>query len=595
MTIERLYDLLVLVNPGFWMMLAGCAAPFLRSPAARAVALIGGPAVALVSLVLSPGWGLDLATLDFLNLRLVLYRVDSLSFVFALAFGIAGLLQGIYSLHRTEPMQDTAGLLYAGAAMGATLVGDIFSLFLFWEVTAVASAALLLAQRTDAAYRATLRYLVFQLASGLLLIAGAVIIYSDAGVSTFTGMAGIAAPPVVGALSLDQPGALWVFVAFGLKAAFPLAHVWLTDGYPRASETGAVVLSAFTTKLAVYALARCFAGEPALIWIGAVMAVFPVLLAVLENDIRKVIAWSLVAQVGFMVCAVGIGSQLALNGAAAHAFASCIYQSLLFMGAGAVMLRTGETGASRLGGLHRTMPYTALFSVVGGASLAAFPLFSGFPVKSFTLSAAEYAAPMVIWVMLMFGSAGAILHGGLRAPFLTFFGTDSGLRPREAPFNMLLAMGVAAFLCVWIGMDPSWLYSILPYPELAQEYLAHDLWTSRHVVMQLQLLAFGALGFFLLRSRNLFPAERPSIVPDVDWLWRRAIPALAGWLRPAVAFAGSAVSSVIRRSATGVLGQVIEILAPAKALSRKVPLDATAVLSVCVLVLVLIVADLAVN
>jgi len=314
--------------------------------------------------------------------------------------------------------------------------------------------------------------------------------------------------------------------------------------------------------------------------------------AVVENDLRKVLAWSLVAQVGIMVCAVGIGTQLALNGAAAHAFASCIYQALLFMGAGAVLFRTGETGADRLGGLHRTMPYTALFSAAGAASLAALPLTSGFAVKSFTLSAAEYAGPTAVWLLLMFGSAGAIVHGGLKAPYLTFFGADSGLRPKEAPFNMLLAMGAAAFLCVWIGADPSWLYSILPYPELAGEYLANDLWTARHVVMQLQLLAFGALAYFLLRNRRLYPFERPSVIPDIDWLWRRGAPAIERALRPAVALTGAASTGVIRRLRAGVDRMLTEALVPSRLVSRKFPLDATAVLSACILVLVLIVSDL---
>lgn len=595
MTIERILELLLLVNPGLWMILAGCAAPFLRDPVSRAIALIGGPGAALVCLVSAPDWGLDLATLEYLGLRLVLYRVDSLSFIFALAFGVAGVLQGIFALHRRAPMQDAAGLLYGGAAMAATLVGDLFSLFLFWEITALASAVLVLARRTEAAHGAALRYLIAQLLSGLLLAAGAIIVYADTGASSFTGIAGFAAPPVVGALSLEQPGALWVFAAFGLKAAFPLAHPWLTDAYPRASETGAVVLSAFTTKLAVYALARCFAGEPSLIWIGGVMAVFPVVFVVLEPDVRKVLAWSLVAQVGVMVCAVGIGSQLALNGAAAHAFASCIYQSLLFMGAGAVLLRTGGTGPGSIGGLHRTMPWTTLFMLAGAASLAALPLTAGFVVKSFTLSAAEYAGPTAVWMMLMFGSAGAILHGGLKAPYMTFFGEDSGLRPKEAPFNMLLAMGSAAFLCVWIGVDASWLYSLLPYPELAREYLAQDLWTSRHVVSQLQLLAFGALVFFFLRQRRLYPAAAPGVVLDVDWLWRRGAPALGRLVLPVVAASASSIRKMIQSAGQFVLGQAQDSFTPSGPMSRKLPLDATAVLSVCILVLVLIVSGMAVS
>jgi multicomponent Na+:H+ antiporter subunit D len=586
MTIDTLLVWLAAVNPGLFMMAAGVAAVAARGGPARVACLVGGPLVALAALLFAE-LGLDLATVDVMGLRLVLYRVDSLSFVFALAFALAGVLQGVYSLHRADPLQDASGLIYAGAAMAGVLAGDIFTLFIFWELTALASAALLFAQRTEAAYRAGLRYLVFQLVSGLLLLSGAMILNGATGASTFVEMAGFGAPPLVGALGLHQPGAVLILLAFGVKAAFPLLHTWLPDAYPRASETGAVILSAFTTKLAVYALARCFAGEDALVWIGLVMAIFPLALAVREDDLRRVLAYSLINQVGMMVCAVGVGSQLALNGAAAHAFASVIYQTLLFMALGAVLLRTGTANASELGGLHRTMPHTTLACMVGSASIAAAPLAAGFVAKSLSFSAVEGAYPEWVNLLLLAASAGVTALAALRLPYAAFFAADSGRRPQEAPFNMLLAMGLSAFLTLSIGLEPGWLFALLPYPELALDYLAHDLWTFRHVLEQVQLIGFAALAFFLLKDRGLLPAETAGSVADIDWLWRRGVSALGRRTARARAWMAAALG----RGLVGLRGRANPaagaVLAPGGGWSRRAPLEATAVAAGLVLAAVL--------
>ena len=273
-----------------------------------------------------------------------MYRVDNLNFIFGVAFLIAATLNGIYALHQDSILEDSSALIYAGAAIAATFVGDFITLFVFWELTAISSVFLILKTGTRAAFGAAMRYLVIQVLSGALLLYGAVHLFAVTGDMSLR------------SLELGVDAGTWVLLAaFGIKAAFPLMHNWLQDSYPRATVVGAVVLSAFTTKLAVYVLARVFAGEHLLIWIGAVMTVFPVFFAVIENDLRKVLAYSLNNQVGFMVCAIGIGSELAINGAAAHAFVHIIYKALLFMSMGAVLYRTGTTKASELGGLFLSL------------------------------------------------------------------------------------------------------------------------------------------------------------------------------------------------------------------------------------------------
>ncbi len=588
--LDALLEMMAHTNPGLVMMAAGLVMFFVRGYMPRAIVLVGGPALTLATLLASGEWGVDLATIDAFGLTLSLYRIDSLSFIFGLAFIIAAALGGVYSLHREDPTQDASGLIYAGAAIGATFSGDLITLFIFWELTAVSSVFLIWARRTPEAYASGLRYLIIQLVSGLMLIAGAALYHRATGMIGFTEMGEVGELPVVSAIDITQPGAWLILAAFGVKAAFPLIHSWLQDSYPNATETGAVVLSAFTTKLAVYALARCFAGLDILIWIGAIMTVFPVFFAVIENDLRKVLAYSLNNQVGFMVCAVGIGGELALNGAAAHAFAHIIYKSLLFMSMGAVMLRVGSTKASEIGGLHRTMPYTTIFCLIGAASISAVPFFSGFAAKSMTMSAVGDAHMIWIWLMLLFASAGVLEHSGIKIPFCAFFGHDRGKRPEEAPFNMLLAMGVASAFCIGVGVAPRWLYELLPYRDTAIDYLNHDLWTPTHLVTQFQLLAFAALAFILIKRYALYPEEEPGVILDAEWTWRRAGPGVVGAIGAALMSLETALGRTFAASSSWLRERMSQTFAPARGVSQRIPLSATAIWSAFLLAAVLLIA-----
>jgi multicomponent Na+:H+ antiporter subunit D len=300
-------------------------------------------------------------------------------------------------------------------------------------------------------------------------------------------------------------------------------HNWLTDAYPESTPTGTVFLSAFTTKVAVYALARGFPGTELLIYIGATMAMFPIFFAVIENDLRRVLAYSLINQVGFMVCGIGLGTAMAINGAVAHAFNDVVFKGLLFMSMGAVLLRTGKINGSDLGGLYKSMPWTAGFCIVGAASISAFPLFSGFVSKSMVMVAALEDQHTVVWLALLFASAGVFHHAGIKIPYFAFFAHDSGIRCREAPANMLLAMGLAAAICIFNGSYPWLLYDMLPFPVDYEPY------TAAHVLTQCQLLFFSALAFVWLNLKGLYPPELPSTNLDVEWSYR--------WLLPAVALA----------------------------------------------------------
>lgn len=485
--------------------------------AIRAGLLLIAPVIALFVIWYLPEG--NLWSVNLMGLDLEFMRVDRLSRIFGLIFCIAAFLGNLYAWHVKDSVQQIAALLYAGSAIGAVFAGDLVTLFLFWEGTAVTSVFLIWARGTEGAYHTGMRYLIIQIASGVLLLAGAVLFWRETGSLAFDKM------------TLGSFGTWLIFLAFGIKCAFPLLHNWLQDSYPAATVTGTVVLSAFTTKLAVYALARGFAGTEILIYIGAVMTLFPIFFAVIENDLRRVLAYSLNNQLGFMVVGIGIGTELSLNGTAAHAFAHILYKALLFMSVGAVLFRTGTAKGSELGGLYKTMPLTMIFCVIGAASISAFPLFSGFISKSLILSAASHDGYYIVWGILLFASAGVFHHSGIKIPYFAFFAHDSGLRPKEAPLHMLLAMGIASFLCIFIGVFPGTLYALLPFDV---DYVPY---TTTHVITQLQLLFFSALAFAVLMKTGIYPPELRSVNLDTDWTYRKALPkvlAYCAWLVSAV-------------------------------------------------------------
>ena len=490
--------------PGLLMIIVAALLPFVPHMA-RQIVMLAAIALSAYGLVLGAGTHL---VWDVLGFELVLYRADALSFPFAVIFHIAAALNVIYSWHDKHWSQHCAALSYAGAAIAALHAGDLITLFIWWEATAVTSVFLILAAGTITARRAAMRYLIFQVLSGVLLLAGAAFYAANTGSIAFTKM------------TLGDTASWLIFIAFGIKAAFPLLNGWLQDAYPEATVTGTVALSAFTTKLAIYALARGFAGTEYLIWIGAAMTALPVFFAVIENDLRRVLAFSLNNQLGFMVVAVGIGSELALNGAVAHAFVHIIYKALLFMSMGAVLHQVGTIKASALGGLYRQMPFTMVCCIIGAMSISAFPLFSGFVAKSLTMSALGDTGIVWAYLVLLFASAGVLEHSGIKIPYFAFFAHPSGHQTGEAPIGMRVAMGIAALLCVGIGVFPAPLYAILPY---AVDYHPYDV---SHVTGQLQLLIFAMLAFIFLIRMKWYPPEIPSVVLNSDWFYR--------WLAPRV-------------------------------------------------------------
>jgi multicomponent Na+:H+ antiporter subunit D len=442
--------------------------------------------------------------LSFLTFELVPLRVDRLSLAFGYVFALATLLGGVYAFHLKDTGQQVAALIYAGSSLGVLFAGDLFTLFVFWELMAVSSCYLILARRTERSRRAATRYLLVHLFGGSILLAGILWHFVHAGSLSF------------GHFDRSAAACLVLF-AFSLNAAIPPLHAWLADAYPEGTVTGSVFLSAFTTKTAVYVLARGFAGWDLLVWGGVVMALYGVIFAVLENDIRRLLAYHIISQVGYMVAGVGLGTETAINGATAHAFSHILYKGLLFMGAGTVLYSTHRSKLTELGGLARAMPFTLGLYMVGAFSISGFPLFSGFVSKSLVIYAAELRHQGVIALLLYLASVGTFLHTGLKLPYFTWFGPKRGLRPSPIPWSMYAAMFLTAAINIAIGVYPKMLYDLMPFPVAYRPY------TATHVIETLELLTFTGLGFWFLIDKL---GGKSTITLDFDWFYRKPAPFL---------------------------------------------------------------------
>jgi len=571
------------VNPGLWLILAGIICALVPRGEAfamvRKALVIGAPILAAVMITqIYTSQEVITGKLNIGGLELTTLRIDNLSMVWGYLFCLIGVLNGIFGLHEKCRITDSSALIYAGAAIAGVLSGDLLTLFLFWELTAI-SSVFLIWKGGERAYAAGIRYLALHVLSGVLLLAGA-ILYANANGGDY----------MFNNIGIDSAGGKLILLAIGIKCGFPFLHMWMQDAYPKASITGTVILSAFTTKMAIYALARGYVGTDILIYIGAVMTCFPVFFALIENDLRRVLSFSLNNQLGFMVCGIGIGTELALNGVVGQVFVHVIFKSLLFMSIGAVMYRVGTAKASELGGLFRSMPFTAVFCLIGAGSIAAFPMLAAFVTKAMIISSVIYEAHhdaglYVIAAMLLFASAGVMEHSGIKVPYFTFFSHDSGRRVKEAPWNMLVAMGLASALCIFLAFP--WggyqmLYSLMPYEADYKPY------TVDHVVFQLQLLFAAISAFCLLKKFKLYPAEKRAEILDFDWTYRKLGLGIMQWIGAMWTRLAVAMGRLRDRAIQGTGKRLYQIFSPAGAMSEAAPSGLAAVLTAVMLVLILI-------
>lgn len=496
------------LHPSLILIIGALVLPFVMRGSLRKIFLVGVPLIAFLDVFwMEHG---TYGILNFMDWQLTFGRVDDLSEVFGYIMTLMCIIGTIFGLHVDRDEEHVAAWLYVAGSLGVIYAGDYLVLFLFWEVMAFASVFLIWFRRRPQSLFTGYRYILVHTAGGLILLAGIVLRYQATGGDLSFNLMDVTNPTIPTYL---------IMIGFILNAAVPPLHAWLPDAYGEATVTGAVFMCAFTTKTAVYTLARGCAGMDILVPLGVIMALYGVVYAVLENDCRRLLAYHIISQVGYMVAGVGLGTKLAINGAVAHAFAHILYKGLLFMGCGSVLYMTGKSKFTELGGLYKKMPLAFVFTLIGGLSISAFPLFSGFVSKSMVVAGAF--EDHVYWAafLLTLASAGTFLHTGLKVPYFIWFGKnncskETWEKAADPPWNMQIAMGVAAFLCIFIGCYTPFLYEMLPYKEVAFEYHPY---TAYHISESLQILLFTALGFFIFIKKL---APEPTISIDMDWFYR---------------------------------------------------------------------------
>ncbi len=484
-------------HPGLILLLGALLVLLFPQKRIRQGIMVLAPSLALLAVFgLKPG---TVWTYPFINnMNLMLLKVDDLSLVFAFIFSLIALIGNIYALQVKKSGESAAGLAYAGAALGVVFAGDWVSLIFFWELMAATSVFLIWYRKTRQAIFAGLRYLLVHFLGGNLLLAGILlkVLNGQTEVTALTG---------------TNDAAFWL-ILFGIaiNAAIPPLHAWLTDAYPEATITGSVFLGAFTTKVAVYALVRLFPGTGLLVWAGVIMAFYGIIFALIENDIRRLLAYHIISQVGYMVAAVGMGTALALNGAVAHAFNNILYKSLLFMGVGAVIYATGREKLTELGGLYRKMPVVTSLFMVGALAISGFPLLNGFISKSMVVSAATGHGLPGAELLLYLAGVGTFLCICLKLSYYIFFTPEQGIEVKKVPVNMTVAMGLLAFFCLLYGVRPALMG--LPFAAVYEAY------TLDHVISTMQLLIAALVGFWFFIPKM---GGEATISLDTDWFYRR--------------------------------------------------------------------------
>ena len=487
------------------------------------------PSAALCALAavftLRDGGGMYLQLLP--QIRMQFLAVDRLAWAFALIFAIGAVLAGLFACHTKSRLEAAAESAYAGSAIGVVLAGDWITMILFWEVMAIASWLVVISSRTEAASKAGFRYLLMHMLGGNLLLVGIVLKVSGGSFD-------------VACLTGCEDAAYWlIFAGTAVNAAIPPLHAWMPDAYPESTLGGTVYLGTYTTKVGIYTLIRLFAGTELLLYCGVFMALFGALMALLENDLRRLFSYHIISQLGYMAVSLALGTELGIDGAVAHVFGNIVYKGTLFMCAGVIIAATGKRKITEMGGLARSMPQTAACMGVASLAICGFPLFSGFVSKGLIMNAIAESGHPLIEILMLIASVGTLLSVGLKVNYFVFFakpqthtepacaaamhdhaalaeGTTGApvVQPKLVPRNMRLAMLLGAAGCVLTGVFPQIMQGVTPFLSDGHPY------TVDHVTQYLELFAAAAIAFVMYLPHM---APHAGITLDADWFYRRPL------------------------------------------------------------------------
>jgi len=441
-------------------------------------------------------------SVNFLENELTIFFANKLNTPFFYVFLIISFLGFLYILHSENKKEFIFPMLYAGSSVGLLFCNDFLSLYIFWELMALTSTMVVWMANDERSYKAGIRYFLVHLFGGFLLLSGILLFYNETGSFAFK------------ELDFNKLYSKLILLSFIINAAVPPFSAWLPDAYPTSTIGGSVFLSAFTTKSAVYVLLKFFAGSEILVILGSVMAVFGVIYAFLVLDMRRLLSYHIISQVGFMVTGVGLGTELAQNGAIAHAFTHIIYKGLLFMSVGGIIYVTDKEKLTELGGLLSSQRVLFLYYMVGALSISGFPFLSGFVSKSLTITVSQELHKNFPWLMLNIATTGTFISVALKLPYLAFIKDDRQINAvTKIPVNMHISMIIASLLCVLIGLFPMIFYQILPFNVFYEPY------TYEHLIFTFELF-LGAFIAFYLYAEKIEKGHYYTVL-DFDWIYRR--------------------------------------------------------------------------
>ncbi len=429
-------------------------------------------------------------------------------------------------------VRDNAGGFYASmlltmlGSFGVLLARDMLTFFIFWEIMSWSILALVLRGHDR---RAIVSYLAFGSLSAMLLLFGFMILYYKTGTFLFGEMALEATPLTLAGISMIVAG-------FAVKGALMPLHVWAPHVYSRSEEPFVAFLSGGLSKLGyfgmilfMYGVATVpffatwgtFRGVPyfgyALAVIGAFTAFAGTVLAIMQDDLRKLLAYSSIGQLGYVAIGIGIGTPLALTGALFQALNHTFFKAVLFLAAGAVYYRTGRWKISELGGLGYKMPFTFLAALFAIFALASIPITSGFAAKWLLYEAAIEQGFLFVTPIMLIAGVGAFLYA-YKILYGVFLG-EPRHDVREAPLSQLVAMWILVLPLVVFLVFPGWVLDITS--PILQEYGMQPVAHTPYVITT-NLAAYNTIAVILALIGTLFLAlilykwKPQKVVPHED-------------------------------------------------------------------------------
>ena len=491
-----------MMHPGLIMIGFGILVMLLPRPCRKPLGLIAPIAATWALFQMTEESSLQYDLARYIHMEFI--HLDSLSFAFMLAFCIIAILNGFYGEGIQHRYECGMSLVYAGSVMGVVLAGDCISLIIFWEVSAFASMYVIYSKHDRASARASFRYILVHAFGGNMLLAGLIIYMFHYGnrIENITGCFG-------------EPCFWLIAIGVAVNAAIPPVHAWLPDAYPESTATGTVYLSSFTTKAAIYLMIRMFAGMEALVWMGAIISIYAACMAIMENGIRRLLAYHIISQLGMMIAAIGVGGAIGADAATAHAITNIMFKGVLMMGAGAVIYATGKSNITELGGMAKKMPVTAICFFISSLAIAGLPGLSGFVSKALVMDALHEGGYTIPGLLVTAGGVGTLLSITLKINWFVFFGPcddpEESKVVRKIPFTMGLAMIAGTIITILIGVYPDIFYSMMPYATVVHPY------HMGHVLEYIAIFIGGSIPFFLY-LKKMKPHDEITI--DFDWFYR---------------------------------------------------------------------------